>query len=74
MSDITTKDAGITITSRVELMLKQDFVGRSVCKYFPGHGYFDGFVTNVNDPWLHVVYSDGDKEDVDAEELIEWLI
>ncbi len=45
-------------------------IGKRVRKHFPGYGYYVGRITSYEDGLFHVVYDDGDEEDMDEEELI----
>lgn len=45
-------------------------LGTTVCKYFANAGWFSGLVTSVDgEDKYHVVYHDGDEEDLTLEEL-----
>lgn len=58
---------------------EDEWVGRRIARSFPGHGYFTGVVTKVK-AWkrrsrlFHVVYKDGDEEDLCAKEVFECLL
>ena len=46
-------------------------IGTKFSKVFDGHGEFEGTVESFNAKigWYHVVYEDGDEEDLDSEQL-----
>ena len=73
-NDTTVDAAGISTVSHVKVFQRKDLVGRRVRKFFQGHGYFDGTVTNVNGPWMRVKYTDGDREDMYTTELFEHMV
>jgi hypothetical protein len=45
-------------------------IGKRVNKHFPGYGDYVGRITSYEDGLFHVVYDDGDEEDMDEKELI----
>ena len=53
-----------------------NFVGLKVVKLFPGMGTFTGKVASFlpRQEWYHVVYEDGDKEDMTLEELLPHIV
>ncbi|EFJ28659.1 hypothetical protein SELMODRAFT_441144 [Selaginella moellendorffii] len=53
-----------------------ELVGRSVRKYFQGHGYFGGTVVayDKSSKYFRVKYADGDREEVELHELREILV
>ena len=53
-----------------------NFVGLKVVKLFPGMGTFTGKVASFlpRGEWYHVVYEDGDKEDMTLEELLPHIV
>ena len=44
-------------------------VGTAIRKHFPGRGSFDGVVVKLREPYYFVRYSDGDEEELDANEV-----
>lgn len=51
------------------------YIGRTVRKYFPGHGFFRGTVAEEEEEGLfRVIYEDKDEEDMLVEELEQVLI
>ena len=44
-------------------------VGTAIRKHFPGRGSFDGVVVEIREPYYFVRYSDGDEEELDADEV-----
>ena len=46
--------------------------GRKVRKWF-GDRFYDGSVTKI-DEYYHVVYDDGDQEDVTLDELVDIIL
>jgi len=55
----------------------QALVGRRFLRYFTGNGLFLGEVRSVSKVekmwWCEVTYEDGDKEEMDLEELSRWM-
>ena len=49
-------------------------LGTKVYKSFDIHGYFLGEVTAINGPYYHVIYEDGDAEDMTYDEVMQWKV
>lgn len=50
-------------------------IGFKVRKEFPGHGVFHGSVTRINNGlYYEVIYEDGDKEEMEVDELKRYLL
>ena len=59
---------------------QDSWIGRSVKKYFEGHGFFTGTIDAVDDDEennghrvFHVVYEDGDDAWVEVDEIVQIL-
>jgi len=49
-------------------------LGTKVYKSFDIHGYFLGEVTAINGSYYHVIYEDGDAEDMTYDEVMQWKV
>ena len=62
-----------------ELMARARFrptkygIGTAVQKFFPGHGWFRGYISDFNGNYFTVFYEDGDEEEYEETEIDDLL-
>jgi hypothetical protein len=68
------KESDAALRKQNKMKEKQKYfkscVGKKVRKFFEGYGYFNGKIDSYEDGLFHVVYNDGDEEDMNEQELI----
>ena len=57
----------------VDLNNPQNFIGRRIKKKF-GNDYYVGDITEYDKPYFHVLYEDGDEEDLNLNQVKKFLI
>ena len=57
-----------SISRRITRSQDNSYVGSIIWKEFPPHGYYEGKIVSFADNFYHIIYCDGDEEDVDEYE------